>query len=156
MVIDPYYRNTSLLVAENHEVATHQHPSNSLECNLNFMENECPSEEKINQLTLNSERFNPIRLPKTSKNHLINPQKSYKINSHQASIQKEFIDYEGNNYAMEYGFKMFVYGLLSTLLIIGIEYVFSNIGYIGFIFFVLSLLVSIIGLLMWFFGWLFS
>jgi hypothetical protein len=156
VVLDPYYRNTSKSEAENQEVTTHQQASNSLECYLNFMGNECPQEENRNQSTLNAEKFNPARISKVSKNHLLDPQESSKIKSHHSNLQKEFIDYEGNNYAMEYGFKMFVYGLLSTLLIIGIGYVFSSIGFIGFIFFILSLLVSIIGLLMWFFGWLFS
>jgi len=156
VVIDPYYRNTSKSEADNDYVAVQQNTSKSQEVNLNCIENEGPPKEEISLLTSNSEKFNPIKITKTLKKHLLKPQKSYKINSHQGSTQKEFIDYEGNNYAMEYGFKMFVYGLLSTLLIIGIGYVFSSIGFIGFIFFILSLFVSIIGLLMWFFGWLFS
>ncbi len=156
VVSDPYYRNVSKSEADNNYVASQQNGSKSQEVNLNFMGNECPPEEKINQLTSDAEKFNPVRIPKVSKNHLFHPQKSSKIKSHHSNLQKEFIDYEGNNYAMEYGFKMFVYGLLSTLLIIGIGYVFPYIGFIGFIFFILSLLVSIIGLLMWFFGWVFS
>ncbi len=64
VVIDPYYRNTSISEAENQEVTTHQQASNSLECNLNFIGNECPRGDKINQLTFNAEKFNPARILK--------------------------------------------------------------------------------------------
>jgi hypothetical protein len=87
VVLDPYYRNTSKSEADNDYVAVQQNTSKSQEVNLNCIENEGPPKEEISLLTSNSEKFNPLRIPKTSKNHQVEISESTQQNTNEEEPQ---------------------------------------------------------------------
>lgn len=87
VVIDPYYRNTSKSEADRDYVAVQQNTSKTQEDILNCIEIKCPPKEEISLLTSNSEKFNPLRIPKTSKNHQVEISEPTQQNTNEEETQ---------------------------------------------------------------------